>query len=307
MARLYAAEDAIEPISDTFAEIVGNQATYNVVSGCDLTYDAADMTVDLAAGAITFDGSIVDVAVAANGFTVVSDPSNPRWTWLALSSAGAPVVVSGDAGATPTVPELGDRVPLALLLVQANQTIAANITYKLDQRVPSPPQPMTKYKSGTQVFTGDTAFADITASSGTFTFTMAAGDIWVARYVLPLTYGGTGGVKLQLTGPSGPTLVRVDSWGYITQGNDSSGATEGAVWFPGGSATAFSSSFMARDSAASAGTAGTLLNGTATVEAFIVNGSTAGDVTLQGAQNSSNSTTTFAAGSNMVATRLRSA
>lgn len=132
--------DDVMPISDTFGELATNSWLYNVINpeggSCALTYDAADLTVDLAAGQITHFGSIVAVAVTANAFTLVADTTFPRWTWLALSSAGAAVVVSGDPAATPSVPELGDRVALALVFVQANLTIANSATYKPDQRLP---------------------------------------------------------------------------------------------------------------------------------------------------------------------------
>lgn len=137
---VYQCVDDAEPISDTFGEQATNSWLYNVINpeggSCALTYDAVDLTVDLAAGQITHFGSIVAVAVAANAFTLVADTTFPRWTWLALSSAGAAVVVSGDPAAVPSVPELGDRVALALVYVQANLTIANSATYKIDKRVP---------------------------------------------------------------------------------------------------------------------------------------------------------------------------
>ena len=138
MAYTAAAEDGIEPVSDSVWEIVANIANYNVQSGCALTYSAAAMTVDLAAGVITHNGLSVTVAAAAAGFTLVADSANPRWTWLCLSSTGTPVVVSGDPLTVPTVPELGDRVALALVKVNAAATIANDITYKLDKRIFAP-------------------------------------------------------------------------------------------------------------------------------------------------------------------------
>lgn len=133
--------DDVEPIADTLGEAWGNAAIYNVINpiggSCALTYSAGAMTVDLAAGRITHYGSLVTVAAAAAGFTLVSDPTNPRWTWLAVSSTGTPVVVSGDPAATPSVPELGDRVMVGLVYVQAGLTIASNATYKLDKRISS--------------------------------------------------------------------------------------------------------------------------------------------------------------------------
>jgi hypothetical protein len=48
------------------------------------------------------------------------------------------VLVSGDPSATPSVPELGDRVADGLDLIPASLTIANNATTKLDKRVPAP-------------------------------------------------------------------------------------------------------------------------------------------------------------------------
>lgn len=139
---VYADQDAAEPISDSVGEQWGNAALYNVVNvaggSCALTYSASDLTVDLAAGTITHYGSLVAVASGTAAFTLVVDGTNPRWTWLCLDSTGSPVVVSGTAAATPSVPEYGDRVPLALVYVQSGLTIASNATYRLDKRIPAP-------------------------------------------------------------------------------------------------------------------------------------------------------------------------
>lgn len=137
MAIIYECEDAVEPVSDSFGEQVGNQHLYGWLSGCAVTYSLADMTVDLAEGQILFNGAPVTVAAATDAWTVVADGTNPRWSWLALDNTGSPVLVSGTPAAQPTVPELGDRVAVALLLVPANETIANDITYKLDKRVPT--------------------------------------------------------------------------------------------------------------------------------------------------------------------------
>jgi hypothetical protein len=114
----------------------GNLPIYNVVSGCAPTYSASNMTVDCAAGVVTHFGTTVTVTGGAAFWTLVADASNPRWTWLAISSAGAAVVVSGTAAATPSVPALGDRVAVALVRVEAAQTVAANISTKIDKRLP---------------------------------------------------------------------------------------------------------------------------------------------------------------------------
>jgi len=133
------AVDNVEPVSDSTFEQVGNQGLYNVVTGCGLTYDAADMTVDLAAGVITHNGAVTSVTGGTAAYTLVSDPTNPRWTWLAIDSTGAATQVNGDPAATPSVPELGDNVGVALVYVQAALTIASDATYKIDKRVPVVP------------------------------------------------------------------------------------------------------------------------------------------------------------------------
>lgn len=133
MPYVAAAEDGIEPVSDSIWEIVANIANYNVVSGCAVTYSASDMVATIASGTITHNGS--SVTVAGNTVTLVADASNPRWTWIYVASTGTAAITSGDPLAVPTVPELGDNVALALIKVPAAQTIASTITYKLDKRI----------------------------------------------------------------------------------------------------------------------------------------------------------------------------
>ena len=136
MAYIAAAEDGIEPVSDSVWEIVANIANYNVVSGCGVTYSAANMTATIAAGVVTHNG--VSTAVAGNSVTLVADSANPRWTWIYANSSGTAAITSGDPLAVPTVPELGDNVALALVKVNAAATIANDITYKLDKRIIAP-------------------------------------------------------------------------------------------------------------------------------------------------------------------------
>lgn len=133
MGITWQAEDTVEPIADTTIEGIANFNSYSVTSGCGLTYSGANMGVTIAAGSVLFNGGTV--AVAGNTVTLVSDATNPRWTWIGVPSGGTVDIVSGTAAATPTVPEIGDRVPLALVYVQANLAIANNATYKLDKRV----------------------------------------------------------------------------------------------------------------------------------------------------------------------------
>lgn len=166
-----------------------------------------------------------------------------------------------------------------------------------------------KYKTSTQVFTTNTTFADITASSGSFAFAIAASEVWEVDYFLPLSFGGTGGVKLQLTGPAAPTSVAINGTNVIWRTASTTDSKAFNHVLPITTVTAFSSSIAAADSVAAAvGDDGVYANNGGSVfvhiHACIVNGANAGTVTLQGAQNSSNSTTTFGLGCYMKAQRL---
>jgi len=167
MAYQAQATDGTEPISDTVWELVANQALYNVVSGCGVTADGTDMTVDGAAGSITHNGSTVAVAGGTDSWTLVADASNPRFSWLAYSSAGAAQVVSGDPSADPIVPEIGDRVANQLVYIPANETLASNCTF-IDKRIPGPAVPAIKLvaSSDTPVTTTATSVADIVEKTG---------------------------------------------------------------------------------------------------------------------------------------------
>lgn len=321
-AYTFEAVDADEYFHDTDLEVVASIHRYGVISGCTLTYDAANMTVDLAAGVVLHSGSVVTVAAASDAYTLVADGSNERWASLTVTSTGVAALLSGDPAANgtsePAKPEIGDRVLVGMAKIQAAQTIANNCELKLDKRhITHPPSELVAYKTSTQVFTTNTTFADVTASaggvSGSMAFSIAANEVWEARFIIPVSFGGTGGLKLQLTGPAAPTAVRV-SGSYTAHVYDSVG---GALTSPPRSlpaqlagATAFSSSFLAKDSAAEgAGSAqsGNLNNSSESlvvVDVFIANGANAGTVALQAAQNSSNSTTTLAIGTRMTARRL---
>lgn len=316
---MYSCEDAVEPISDTFGEQATNAALYNVIApasgSCALTYDAGDMTVDLAAGNITHFGTTVPISALANAFTLVSDPTNPRWTWLALSSAGAAAVVSGDPAAAPAVPELGDRVAVALVYVQAGLMVAASATYKLDKRVPAVPQPTVKYKTATQVRTTDTAYVDVIAAGtpATMSFSIGASEVWEADYWLPnILFGGTGGVKFQITGPAAPTNVDITGTRTLLVSTSTTDNLSQNLVIPIPGVTAFSTDIGAASSTATTTTADAgkyygpsvaspaVLN----IKLRVINGTTAGTVTLQVAQNSSNSTTTLGIGGIMNARRI---
>ena len=167
--------------------------------------------------------------------------------------------------------------------------------------------PVVKYKTSAQQFSTNTTFADITASSGNFSFEVAANGVYTARYILPLSFGGTGGAKVQLTGPASPTRVSYTTQYETVQhvARDAGAGFNQGISLPNitaSSGTSFGSLF-AVDSNGSANNAssanvteGLQTSTTLVIDLLVVNGSTAGTVTLQGAQNSSNSTTDFGAG-----------
>lgn len=137
-AYTYAAVDADEYWHDTDVETIASMHTYGVISGCTVTADAANMTVDLAAGVILHNALRTVAAAATDAWTLVADASNERWAALTVGSAGTGVLVSGDpaanASSEPAKPEIGDRVLVAFAKIQAAQTIAANVEYLLDKR-----------------------------------------------------------------------------------------------------------------------------------------------------------------------------
>ena len=165
--------------------------------------------------------------------------------------------------------------------------------------------PTRNYKSATQVFTTNTTFADVDGALGaTFSFAIAASEVWMAEYWIPLTFGGTGGAKFQLTGPAAPTNVDITGT-YIRA---STTMTAGGATDKFADVTAFSSSIGAQNSGAQATSDVVYVNtapGSAIhIKARITNGANAGTVTLQAAQNSSNSTTTLGIGATMRAERI---
>lgn len=306
----WVAQSNVEPIAAVTIQAIANSYFYNVLSGVDATYNAGNLNITYASGTVTHNSTIT--GVAGNSVTLVADPTNPRWTYSYVNSSGVAAIVSGTAAATPAVPDPGANVTVQLTYVQAGLTIAANATYQLDKRVFANAVPSTtnltgltqKYKSGTQVFTTTTTFADVTASSGNFAFTVAANEVWQVEYYLPIDFGGTGGAKFQLTGPSAPTavLIKGSYSAYIPAGSGDAAATR---WAPISSTTAFSTPFAANNNGSTLGNySSTTGLSDIRILATVINGANAGTVTLQAAQNSSNSTTTLGIGSYMRAYKV---
>jgi hypothetical protein len=135
-------------------------------------------------------------------------------------------------------------------------------------------------KSGDQSKTNDTALADVTALGQA----IGAGETWVFTWLLSAVFGTVGQIKVAVTVPSGATLLAIATM-------DPNGIVPAA-----GSATS--------SGAAIALISATSTAGIVTVTATVVNGSTAGNVQLQFAQNTTDGTaTTIKSASSMVARR----
>lgn len=170
----------------------------------------------------------------------------------------------------------------------------------------------TKYSTATQTITTSTTLVDIiTSGSGTASFAIAANEVWHVEFQSYVSYGGTGGLKMQLTGPAAPTAVNMSYLvqTYTEQTSDGTEAQYDMVSMRTGVIAAFSTASLAMSSTAAtqSGTTGTdrgIQNGMVRITGIIANGSTAGTVAFQGAQNSSNSTTVFGVGTFMRAERI---
>lgn len=260
MARLFATNDTTMPIPDTHMEMAANQQTHGVIGGCGVTLDAADLTLDIAAGAIVSNGAPVTVAAQANALTLAADSSNPRWSWVALNSSGTAVLVSGTAAATPSIPELNSTndVPLMLVYVAAAATLASAQT-NYDQRIPLTVQ--TWQCSSTLTSNADDVLSDVTGLK----FFIDASQTWVFEAELQLSSAATPDFKMAFTVPSGAT-------------------TTGTFLYE--ATTALASGRVSDWTASTAMTTATAGTG-AKLTGRVVNSTTAGWVQLQAAQNTS--------------------
>ena len=289
--------DADEPVADTDAELATNQHLYGVISGCAVTYDAANMTYDIAAGTILHNGLVVTVAAQANANTLVADSTNPRWTLISVDSTGTQVMTSGTAAATPSKPELGDNVWLAAVKIEAGQTIANNIAVKLDKRVMThaPHSAAYKYKTAAQNFTTAT-LVDVTATSGNIAFEVAASTAYrieIDGYMTAVGTAGSGGFKWAFTFPAAPTIARATGyWNHV--GTDTASVTPAML---SGNIAPFtdiiSGTAFGGVNASNTGVTNGLAAGPFKLVFFLLNGTTAGTVTLQAAQNTAAGTSSL--------------
>lgn len=304
----WTAQNLVEPIAAETIQAIANMAGFSTISGCAATYSGVNMQKTIASGSVLHTSAAT--AVAGNTVTLVSDPTNPRWTYTYVTSGGVAAIVSGSPAATPAVPDPGANPTNGLDYVQAALTIANNATYKLDKRVlfPAPGEGFAalRYKTATQQFTTDTTFADVVAANGTlkFSFAIAPSGIWIVDYWIAMAFGGTGGAKFQLTGPAAPVGVNITGWYDATQSLEPFPAVK--AFTP---VTAFSTAINSQASNTIAAGAPSVypsnaLGANIHIHAVILNGTTAGAVVLQAAQNNANSTLTLGLGSYMSAVKV---
>lgn len=150
-----------------------------------------------------------------------------------------------------------------------------------------------KYNTADQTVSASTSFVDVTASSGTFAYAVAASDVIVVQAWLPMTFTSTGGAKFQFTGPASPTRVDINIMPPLTAAG--AGLTPLALYMAPAVSTgaAFSSTFGSRAAGSLSGSNFAYTNDNATwifIYAVIKNGATPGTVTLQYAQTAGSGT-----------------
>lgn len=282
MPRNWQAEDGVEPISEYMMEQFGNWQNYNTVSGCEPTYSASDLTVSVSDGAVKINGT--NGVVPAASVTLVPDATNPRWAWITCDASGANIS-HGTAASDPSVPAIAafpnNVVAVALVLIEANQTIAANCKYKFDRRMFGPRTVVVS--SGGTSGTSSILNADTVAVNGTYTnvpdlgIPVAADSTYMFRMLIHHTTPSTGAYQWRLLAPTFDCAISV-----ISQQFDIGGT--GTVYSADGTYVTGESKGL-----------GTSAPGVVAIEGSIVTGSTAGTLAFaHRATVSSGATTTKA-------------
>lgn len=133
-------ENSVEFHTAVDGEQYGRTNTYGVISGCALTESTIDMDVTVAAGIWMIAGVPVTFA-APDSVTLVADPSNLRWNIVVGQDDATIDVLVGDAApdsdTEPSKPPVADdQVVLKEYKVNAAQSIANDVTIKIDKRIP---------------------------------------------------------------------------------------------------------------------------------------------------------------------------
>ena len=213
MPRNWQATDSVDIASDSMVEQFGNLATYNVVDGCDITYSASGLSVSVSAGSVTHNGA--RIAVAGGSITLVPDATYPMSVWVAVNSSGTVEAVTGTAAAEPVVPELGDRVEIALVKVEANQTIAAACEHKMDRRLFGPTLvTVGGSDSASATLSADAATTSTMANVVGLSVSVAANTVYAFRLLIHYTASASADYSWRVTGPTGAVVIAEQSVGY---------------------------------------------------------------------------------------------
>lgn len=206
------------------------------------------------------------------------------------------LVEISSADGTATIPSVTQTpgttydLPICSYTVTTGGVIGSFLDTRTFSRTPNS---VLRHKSATQAFAATTTYADVTAVQGSMAFAIKASEVWHVRFRIPISISGTGGIKLQLTGPTSPTLVSSQAkYGQA----DTVTAVRGT-----GVISGFSTTILGLNST---GSPQIVADSVIDLDSLIINGANAGAVTLQAAQNSSNGTTNLLGGTVMRAERL---
>jgi len=239
---------------------MANAHITGVINGCVATESSSDMVVTVGPGTALIGGAIV--AIAGGDVTIVSNPTNLRWSVVYVNAAGAVQVANGDPAPNPqtepSIPNV-DGAAIKYYKVQAGQTVANNITIKIHKYVQTHPQVWVSRTTAPFTKNVDATLADVPGLS----FPIGAGEVWAAEVNMRTVANGAGGMKFAFTVPSGATVT--------------------------GTRTSFTASGVTTASvddftSASGATTAQLVN---RLTAYVVGGAAAGVVQLSAAQNAS--------------------
>lgn len=265
-------------------------------------------------------GNLVYVAHAGATVPVTASAATPRMDLLTLDAAGtlgmqdgAATAETGNVREAPLPPLDDDEILIAVVRSPANQSnvLATNVRGRA-LAVKNPRPLMKVLTSGMTAISASTTFTPVTDGTNALSFNGEAGTRYRVRVLLPVTYGGTGGLKLQFTGPAGSPVLRIDAIvpSGVQQGADAGTNVEDAFTHVFNvqvtSAAGFSSAFISMNSAA-ADNVPFLVAGVVRVDAEISLGTAAGTIALEAAQNSANSTTTIGTGARLEVEEVRKA
>lgn len=198
--------------TDIAAMVAGCEGT-GVATGCDVTAQGTpDMTVAVAAGAVTLKTSAVQVA-AGNVTVTAADATNPRKDIVVVDDTGAKSVVAGTAAADPVKPAIpADSVLLAEVYVPAADT-AIGSTQITDKRVMVAEQFVRK--------TADESVTSSTTLQNDDALALAVGANEVWEVEASIRYSGasaTPDLKMDFTSPAGASGV-LAAFGSVSTGD----------------------------------------------------------------------------------------